>query len=670
MNIINQIIYTFSYILFISTFIGLIFCVQIKFAKQKFIINFSIAIIIWYAILIFITELLSIFKVLTFSVVFVFWLFLSGGEILYLFFHKKNITIKLINIIKNKINDWKNDYISILLFCVICFILLCSTYFAITTVPNVYDSMTYHMARIMFWIEHRSVEYYMTNIPRQLWIPAYPEYINLHVFILTNNDIFANMAQNFSAYGCVIITYHILKDYFSISRRKSLFGVFFIISANIFWVESTTTQTDMIAAFMMMNIINVLLFLSDNICLIKNKYNIFVFIVTGLACGILYGIKSNACISILIFIIYIFLYRIYKKDKLIDLIIFSFISVFSAIFISLPIFLRNFKYFGDFLVMKYTSTVSIGSFSPRYIIINLVKNISSVLPSSDTGGAINYTVRSFSNFLGVDVNSCPISFNNCLYSVYYSCHMDLASARMNMIIILISTGLIICKLIFMNNKRWGGIEKKDVVASIFIFQFYITSIIVRWQPWVVRLLLPSLILASIASIYYYFEIMSIVLNKKAWAYACIVMIFFYNSSKYCFDEIKYCYTVKMLSEKQYDRFQEYYFWGGNGEACNDMCDLIDRDKFDTIGLYSGEDSFQYPILKRYYDKIRIENVILSREDLAYGNDKYTVDYIPDAICVVDIELDEDELYFWNGVKYSCVYSCDSYNCSLWEKMTK
>jgi hypothetical protein len=124
--------------------------------------------------------------------VFIVWILCLLAESIYFFVHngaKKVIRKNIIKILKNKIHEWKIDYISILLFFVICLILLCSTYFAITTAPNVYDSMTYHLPRIMFWIEHRSVEYYMSNALRQLWIPAYPEYINLHVLLLTNNDI-------------------------------------------------------------------------------------------------------------------------------------------------------------------------------------------------------------------------------------------------------------------------------------------------------------------------------------------------------------------------------------------------------------------------------------------------------------------------------------------------
>ena len=42
---------------------------------------------------------------------------------------------------------------------------------AIVAPPNTYDSMTYHLPRVMHWIQHQSVGHYPTHIPRQLHFP-------------------------------------------------------------------------------------------------------------------------------------------------------------------------------------------------------------------------------------------------------------------------------------------------------------------------------------------------------------------------------------------------------------------------------------------------------------------------------------------------------------------
>jgi hypothetical protein len=42
---------------------------------------------------------------------------------------------------------------------------------ALITPPNMYDSMTYHMSRVVHWIQNGSLAHYPTSIGRQLFLP-------------------------------------------------------------------------------------------------------------------------------------------------------------------------------------------------------------------------------------------------------------------------------------------------------------------------------------------------------------------------------------------------------------------------------------------------------------------------------------------------------------------
>lgn len=46
--------------------------------------------------------------------------------------------------------------------------------------PNNWDSMTYHMSRVMHWIQNQSVAHYPTHILRQLHMTPWSEYAILH----------------------------------------------------------------------------------------------------------------------------------------------------------------------------------------------------------------------------------------------------------------------------------------------------------------------------------------------------------------------------------------------------------------------------------------------------------------------------------------------------------
>ena len=75
---------------------------------------------------------------------------------------------------------------------------------AIVAPPNTYDSMTYHLPRVMHWIQNQSVAHYPTHIPRQLHFPPGAEFILTHLHILAGNDRLLNLVQWIGMVGSII----------------------------------------------------------------------------------------------------------------------------------------------------------------------------------------------------------------------------------------------------------------------------------------------------------------------------------------------------------------------------------------------------------------------------------------------------------------------------------
>src|SRR5215211_9365546 len=65
----------------------------------------------------------------------------------------------------------------------------------LASAPNNYDSMTYHLPRVMHWLQDESVAHYYTPITRQLYQPPFAEYAIAHVISLTGTDRFAFLVQ-------------------------------------------------------------------------------------------------------------------------------------------------------------------------------------------------------------------------------------------------------------------------------------------------------------------------------------------------------------------------------------------------------------------------------------------------------------------------------------------
>ena len=75
---------------------------------------------------------------------------------------------------------------------------------ALIAPPNNWDSMTYHMSRVMHWIQNQSVSHYPTHILRQLHSNPWSEFAITHFQILTDGDYLANSVQWFSMVGCIL----------------------------------------------------------------------------------------------------------------------------------------------------------------------------------------------------------------------------------------------------------------------------------------------------------------------------------------------------------------------------------------------------------------------------------------------------------------------------------
>ncbi len=75
---------------------------------------------------------------------------------------------------------------------------------AIVAPPNTYDSMTYHLPRVMHWVQNQSVAHYPTHIPRQLHFPPGAEFILTHLYLLAGNDRLLNVVQWLGMVGSLV----------------------------------------------------------------------------------------------------------------------------------------------------------------------------------------------------------------------------------------------------------------------------------------------------------------------------------------------------------------------------------------------------------------------------------------------------------------------------------
>ncbi len=164
---------------------------------------------------------------------------------------------------------------------------------AFVSPPNNWDSMTYHMSRVAHWWANGTIDFYPTNIVRQLYMGPLAEYIVLQFFALSGgSDRLANLVQWFCFGGCAVAMSLIGKR-LGADRFTQLMVAFVVLTTPIAILEATSTQNDVVCAFFT----------------VSTLYFLFAdrTVLTGLSFGLALLTKSPAGFLILPFLVLVFI---------------------------------------------------------------------------------------------------------------------------------------------------------------------------------------------------------------------------------------------------------------------------------------------------------------------------------------------------------------------------
>ncbi len=119
---------------------------------------------------------------------------------------------------------------------------------AILAAPNNWDSMTYHLPRIMHWIQNQSVEHYPTPILRQLYQPPGAEFLILQFQILTQGDHFANLIQWASMIGGGIVL-SLIAAQLGAGQTGQILTALLSLTVPMGILQGSSTQNDYVVGF-------------------------------------------------------------------------------------------------------------------------------------------------------------------------------------------------------------------------------------------------------------------------------------------------------------------------------------------------------------------------------------------------------------------------------------
>jgi hypothetical protein len=279
---------------------------------------------------------------------------------------------------------------------------------ALVAPPNTWDSMTYHMSRVVHWIQNASVAHYPTyNLP-QLFHPPFAEFGIAHLQILSNSDRFANLVQWFSAIGSAIGVSLIAKE-LNAKRRGQIFATVFAATIPMGILQASSTQNDYMVTFWLVCLVYYIL-LS-----FKTNDKVYIFWSVGASLGLgiltkssayLYGFPFMVWFSLMYFRRYGWRWHAWQTIGL---------TTAMAIALNSGHYWRNFNLFNSFLgtPANFATAYKIEVISVPTFLSNVVRNLGLHLDIVRTlklekfitplTGIANKLILIFHDLIGIDM---------------------------------------------------------------------------------------------------------------------------------------------------------------------------------------------------------------------------------------------------------------------------
>ena len=357
--------------------------------------------------------------------------------------------------------------------------------------PNNWDSMSYHMTRVEEWRQNLNVYPFPTSNIRQINVPPLAEYIILNLQILSHSDYFANLIQFVSLLGTLSLGSLFVK-LFGLDFKAQLFTILLILAIPMVIFQSTSTQTDLTAAFFF---IAVVYFIFKILRSAFISYNDIILVSASLSLGGL--VKYTVLVFSAPFLIILFFFII-KKASLKSLILYILIGIFISVIVFAPFLFRNYSYYGNIAgETELLNSMGVSNPNVNKMLGNVAKNItdSMAIPWGNFNAFLFQISCQLHNLLRIQINSQETNFSSSQYGVIFVFAEDSAGSAIHLVFFFITFLIFLFKCSRVKN------HLLIIHYSCLIFSFLTYSFLFKWQPWGWgnRLLLPLFILAILGT---------------------------------------------------------------------------------------------------------------------------------------------------------------------------
>jgi hypothetical protein len=368
---------------------------------------------LWALLLVAATETLSLFEGLTFSCLVVFW---TAAAM---------VALMLYIAMRRKYPPQSGQPRSrfsvgqLLLLAAILAITATIGVIAFIGPPNTWDSMDYHMPRVLYWMQNRTVEFYPTHFTSQNQLAPGAEYMVLHLQLLSGSDRLANFVQWYALIGCMVAAAFLCAR-FGLGRTAALCSALFIATIPMGILEASSTYVDYVMTFWVMSFA-CFTFRPEE----PGRADVLSLLLPGLALGLAIFTKATAYLYAAPFVVW-FAVQALRRHRLAAVAPLAACAALTLL-INAIYYARCYGLCGNPLGITVTvvdaeKKINGGAvnetFAPKAMLSNLIRNTAThfhMTPSVTVNLAVEDVVVRLHELLGMDVNDRRITWAKELF---------------------------------------------------------------------------------------------------------------------------------------------------------------------------------------------------------------------------------------------------------------
>lgn len=565
------------------------------------------------------TELLSVIHALNTTGVTITWVIACVFSVIWMVRHRRNAVFTAFTIFQYPAFYW------------IAFVLITTAVTGLLAFPNNWDSMTYHLARVMQWLHRDSVAHYSTQIVRQLSLAPLSEYAMAHLFALQSWPSLGILVQ-WSCFGGSLIAVTLITRTLGGDHRAQWLSAVIGACIPMAILQASSTQNDLVESFF---VLCAMWFLLEMRKPEGEKYNWFFFFAAA-ACAAL--TKGTALFFLAPATAVALAVAVQHRLRI------PFRQIMAgsalAILILLPHHLRNMHTFGSPGGVDYD--LQNERFGVAPVLSGIAKNTAIHLrtPIGKCNAFTTEAVEKWHQWIGIDVQDTALNwaYSPPYTAVGFSTHEDLAGNTVHIILCIVIIPFILL------SKKWRVQKNMVLYASLCILMWVFFCALLKWQVWHTRLHTPVFLAAV--------PLIAMVMCRWHARIRTIVLIILavYSLPFLFMNQIRPLLWPTSLSRNT-SLFSSNSMLDDLTRNNNDICNayaqlgaIIDEQYIDTLGIISGGDSWEYPL---WFLGKQHPSMILNL--LPENNSKNIRDpfagTIPDAIVIMRNMYSDDTLQY-------------------------